>query len=53
MRPAIVSGIVTENAPVSYWSIIFPVPSNNPRSLCEKLTRPSLPHVFKVANWQC
>ena len=27
MRPAIVSGIVTENALVSYWPITFPVPS--------------------------
>ena len=45
MRPAIVSGIVPDNALVSYWSIFFPVPSNSPRSLCERLTRPSLPHV--------
>ena len=49
MRPAIVSEIATENALVSYWSIIFPVPSNSPRSLCERLTRPSLPHVSKAA----
>ena len=28
------SGIVTGDAPVSYWPI-FPVPSNSPRSLCE------------------
>lgn len=35
MPPAIVSGIVTGNAPVSYWPIFFPVPSNCPRSLCE------------------
>ena len=49
MRPAIVSGIVTENAPVSYWPIIFPVPSNSLRSLCERLTRSSLPHVSKAA----
>ena len=30
MSPESVSGIVTGDAPVSYWSI----PSNNPRSLC-------------------
>ena len=35
MRPAIVSGIVTQDAPFSYWPIFFPVPSNNPRSLRE------------------
>ena len=29
------SGIVTEDAPFSYWPIFFPVPGNNPRSLCE------------------
>ena len=33
MRPAVVSGIVTRDAPVSYCSSFFPVPSNNPRSL--------------------
>ena len=32
---AIVSGIVTGDAPVSYWLIFFPVPSNSPSSLCE------------------
>ena len=31
MRPAIVSGI----APVSYWPIFFPVPSNSPGNLSE------------------
>ena len=35
VRPAIVSGIVTGDAPVSYWCIFLPVPSNNPRSLCK------------------
>ena len=35
MRPAIVSGFVTEDAPVGYWSIVFAVPSNSPRSLCK------------------
>ena len=33
--PPIVSGIVTEHAPVSYWWIVFPVPSNSPNSLCK------------------
>ena len=40
MYPAIVSGIVTGDAVVSYWSIFFPVPSNNPRSLCESQLSP-------------
>ena len=31
MRPAIVPGIVTENAPVSYWPNFFPVPSTGSR----------------------
>ena len=35
MHPAIVSGIVTRDALVSYWPF-FPVPSNSPRSLCGK-----------------
>ena len=35
MRPAIVCGIITGDAPVSCWLIFFPVPSNSPRSLCE------------------
>ena len=35
MRPAIVSGIVTSDVPVSYWLIFYPLPSNSPRSLCE------------------
>ena len=35
MRRAIVSGIVTGDAPVSYWPIFFRVPSNGPRSLCK------------------
>ena len=33
MRPGIDSGIVTRDAPVSHWSIFFPVPSNSHRSL--------------------
>ena len=36
MRPAIVSGIVIGNLPVSYWPVFSPVPSNSPRSLCER-----------------
>ena len=35
MRPAIVSGIATGDAPVSYWPIFCPGPSNSPISLCE------------------
>ena len=35
MRAAIVSGMVTRDAPVSYWPIFFRVPSNSPRSLCK------------------
>ena len=26
---------LTGDAPVSYWPVFYPVPSNNPRSLCE------------------
>ena len=40
MYPAIVSGIVTRDAVVSYWSIFSPVPSNSPRSLCESQLSP-------------
>ena len=37
IRPAIVSGIATGDAAVSYWPIFFPVARNspNPRSLWE------------------
>ena len=35
MSPANVFGIATGYAPVSYWPISFPVPSDSPRSLCE------------------
>ena len=34
MRPAVVSGTVTGDAPISQWSF-FPVPSNSPRIHCE------------------
>ena len=41
MHPAIVSGIVTGEAPlISYWPLFFPVPSNSPRSLCESKLGP-------------
>ena len=40
MRPAIVSGIITGDTPVSYWPIFFSVPSNSPRRLCEGLPGP-------------
>ena len=40
MLPAIVSGIVTGDAPVSYRPIFFPVPSNTPRSLWERQLGP-------------
>ena len=35
-RPAIVSGIVTGDAPISYWPIFHPVPSNSSRSFYER-----------------
>ena len=41
IRPEVVSGIDTGGgggeggASVSYWSVVFPVPGNSPRSLCE------------------
>ena len=35
MCPAIVSGIVIGDAPVSFWPIVFPIASCSPRSLCE------------------
>ena len=34
MCPAIISGMGTGDAPVSYWPIIT-VPNNSPRSFCE------------------
>ena len=37
LRPALVSGNVTGDDPVSYWSIFFVVPGNGPRSLFETL----------------
>ena len=35
MRAEIVSGIVTGDAPFSYWSMFLPDPSNSPRILRE------------------
>ena len=37
IRPEVVSGIDTGGggALVSYWSVVFPVSGNSPRSLCE------------------
>ena len=35
MPPAIVSGIVTGDALVSYWPVFLSLPSNSPRRLCE------------------
>ena len=48
MRPAIVSGIVTGHAQVSYWPILFLVPSNNPRSLCESELGPVSLSILKL-----
>ena len=49
MRPAIVSGIVTEDALVSYWSIFSVVPSNSPRSLCKSQLDPVF---LSFLKWQ-
>ena len=48
MRPAVVSVIVTGHAPVSYWPILFLVPSNNPRSLCESELVPVSLSILKM-----
>ena len=40
MCPAVVSGIFTGNAPVSYWPVFFPVPCNSAKQQRGKL-RPS------------
>ena len=42
MCPAIVSGIVTWDAPVSQWPIRLPDTNNNPRGLCESQLGPVL-----------
>ena len=46
---AIASGIVTGDAPLSYWPIFFRVPSNNPRTLCESKLDPVY---FSFLNWR-
>ena len=46
MLPAIISGIVIWDAPVSYWSSFSPVPSNSPRSLA-KVNSAQVPSHFK------
>ena len=52
MCPAIVSGIVNGGTPVSYWSIVFPVASNTPRSLCESQLGPvSFPFLKWRNRW--
>ena len=35
MNLAGVSGIVTGEAPVSYWPVFPPIPRDSPRSLCD------------------
>ena len=42
MYPAIVSGIITGEALISYWPIFFRIPSNSPRTeSLPALARPS------------
>ena len=47
MRPEIVSGIVTGDAPVSYWPF-FSCPWQHIQKSLQKFIRPDLPLVFKV-----
>ena len=49
MRAAIVSGIVTGDAPFSYWPMFLPDPSNTPRILRESLLSPVL---FSFLKWR-
>ena len=49
MRPASVSGNVTGDALVYYWSIFAPVPSNSPRRLCESSLGPVS---FSFLKWR-
>ena len=51
MRPAVVSGIVTGDASVSYWPIFFLVSSNSRRCLCESLLGPVLFLLLKWRMW--
>ena len=41
MCPAIVSGIVTWDAPVNHWPISFSDTNNSPRGLCESQLGPA------------
>ena len=49
MRPAIISGIVTEDTLVSYWPI-FPRPYYQSKKSVQRLSRPSFPEVFEIVN---
>ena len=51
MRPVIVSGIVTEHAPVAGQPLVnfFPVPSDSPRGLCESQL---VPDSLSFLKWQ-
>ena len=44
-----ISGIVNGDAPVSYWSIFFPIPSDGSRSLCESWLEPLY---FSFLKWR-
>ena len=47
MRPAIVSGMVTGDVPVSYWPIFFSVPSKQSQeSLRKKVNSAQFPSRF-------
>ena len=46
MPAASVYGMVTGDAPGSYWPIFFPVPNNRTRNLCERLLGPVIPSHF-------
>ena len=50
MCPAIGSGIVTGDAPYSYWPICFPGPYKQSQKPLRKSTRSSLFLFSKVAN---
>ena len=50
MRPAIVSGIVTRDAPVSYW-LYFLCPQQQSQKSLQKLTRPWGPFLERPGNF--
>ena len=54
MRPTIVSGVVTGDVLISYLPVFFPVPSDSPRSLCEKKKEINLLGAVSVSflKWQ-